>query len=407
MADRPRGPDGPAGTGVAAKECSIPPGSSETELRLIESALKLSIRKRHDSISVAEICREADLSNGVFYRYFSGKDELERRLLDDAMGRIGRAIYAAADNPHPERRLGLLAESLAGCGGIDPALLAVFHEGRYRFADCRRRIHELFQEGLSRALERKAIFPEDVFSIGSPYFCAVRRALQSVPVVESTVSAIVLRGAFPDLDFEEERVFAPPEAPPPPDGISRLSEALSSAGETLFSKKGFTATNVHDIASAAGCSVGAFYLYFPSKDSFHGQLVQRLYADLERFVSANLPEGLNRLERELRRLWLFALRVRADRNRRRLLQEAEFVSPRATDAFRESMVSSVWNSLLAEPGFDPSLDTRTTTEFLLGLAQAVGLDPEISPSDDTLRYEIASLGRLLAGGIGRPLKDAV
>ncbi len=388
------------------RKVSLPPDSSATESRLLGSALSLLARRRYDSVSVAEICREAGLSNGVFYRYFAGKEELARRLLDRAADLVRRALLAATDDPDAGRRLGGLAQSLAGCGDIDPELLAVLHEGRSLFPDFGRMLGSLHQDGLSRALGREATSPEIAFALGGPRHCAVRRALRSVPIDGSTISAIVLRGLFPGLAFDEDRVFATPEQPTAPGAAARSPRALLEAGRLLFSTQGFSATNVHEIADAAGCSVGAFYLRHASKDEFYGELARAVYADLEGFVTANLPEGLNRLERETRRLWLFAIRVRAGRGSRRLLQEAEFVTPAETDAFREDFVSTLLKHPLSEPGCDPGLDRRTVAEFLLGLAQCLGIDSDINAGEGSLRAEISMVGRLLSGGIGRSFGQA-
>jgi len=45
----------------------------KTKDRLIESALESFSERWYETVSVAEICRNANLSNGVFYRYFKDK----------------------------------------------------------------------------------------------------------------------------------------------------------------------------------------------------------------------------------------------------------------------------------------------------------------------------------------------
>lgn len=382
-------------------EASILPDSSATESRLFGSALRLMARRRYDSVSVAEICREAGLSNGVFYRYFTCKEELAKRLLDRALGMIRRSVFSATDAPEAGGRLGGLARSFSGWGDIEPELLAVLHEGLSLFPDCRQKTENLCQESLSRALGREADSPELAFALGSPRYCAIRRALRSIPIDGTTITAIVLRGLFPGLEFDEDRVFAPPENTVALGDAGSSSGALLEAGRILFSERGFSATNVHEIADAAGRSVGAFYLRYPSKDAFYSELVRAAYADLESFVSANLPEGLNRLERETRRLWLFSLRVRTGLDCRRLLQEAEFAAPAETEAFRQSYVSTTLRNLHSEPVIDAALDERTAAEFILGLAQCLGIDSASAGGSGSLSAEIAMVGRLLARGLVR------
>src|SRR3954471_8755167 len=55
---------------------------------------------------------------------------------------------------------------------------------------------------------------------------------------------------------------------------ARPDEVLDAA-LALFVEKGFSATRVEDIATAAGLSKGAVYLYFPSKEAILEGLVKR------------------------------------------------------------------------------------------------------------------------------------
>ncbi|WP_153339760.1 TetR/AcrR family transcriptional regulator [Nocardia aurantia] len=62
---------------------------------------------------------------------------------------------------------------------------------------------------------------------------------------------------------------------------------LLDAGVTLFVSKGYAATTVDDIASAAGTTRVTFYAYFPSKvDLMKALISERLNAALDRIPSA-------------------------------------------------------------------------------------------------------------------------
>jgi AcrR family transcriptional regulator len=47
---------------------------SSSEQRILDTAIDLFSRKWYGTVSIAEICRAAGLSNGVFYRYFENKE---------------------------------------------------------------------------------------------------------------------------------------------------------------------------------------------------------------------------------------------------------------------------------------------------------------------------------------------
>lgn len=73
-------------------------------------------------------------------------------------------------------------------------------------------------------------------------------------------------------------------------------EKILAAGVELFSRKGFAATNVQEIADLAGISTGLMYRHYKSKDELFRALVaqatQGLYAIAHRFQAEASPRQL-------------------------------------------------------------------------------------------------------------------
>jgi AcrR family transcriptional regulator len=57
-------------------------------------------------------------------------------------------------------------------------------------------------------------------------------------------------------------------------------DRLLAAGRQLLDRGAFEATSIADIASAAGCSVGAFYHRFADKEAFFAVLLETVLADI-------------------------------------------------------------------------------------------------------------------------------
>ena len=57
-------------------------------------------------------------------------------------------------------------------------------------------------------------------------------------------------------------------------------DRLLAAGRRLLDQGAFEATSIADIASAAGCSVGAFYHRFADKEAFFTILIETVLADI-------------------------------------------------------------------------------------------------------------------------------
>src|SRR5699024_1367085 len=55
---------------------------------------------------------------------------------------------------------------------------------------------------------------------------------------------------------------------------------LIEKGLTLFAEKGYHATSIQEIASEAGISKGAFYLYFQSKEDFVATSIDHIYTEI-------------------------------------------------------------------------------------------------------------------------------
>ncbi|MFI1462197.1 TetR/AcrR family transcriptional regulator [Nocardia carnea] len=125
--------------------------------------------------------------------------------------------------------------------------------------------------------------------------------------------------------------------------MARLREAqkemtrklLLDAGVELFVSKGYTATKVDEIASAAGTTRVTFYAYFPSKvDLMKALIAERLNAALNRIPSAEHGTTERELvavvedgSRERIRAWLAAS-----------AQRWETIRPYTTTAFEAAAV---------------------------------------------------------------------
>lgn len=78
-------------------------------------------------------------------------------------------------------------------------------------------------------------------------------------------------------------------------------DELLDAALDLFIEQGFSATRVEDIATRAGLSKGAVYLYYPSKDAILEALVRRgivpIVAAVEAMGEDSLPDPRQGIER--------------------------------------------------------------------------------------------------------------
>jgi AcrR family transcriptional regulator len=372
-------------------------GSTSTEEKLLVSAVSLFSKHWYGTVSVAAICRDAGLSNGVFYRYFKNKEVLFRRIL----GQVLEMIREAVEHPQgsdARERLRWFVEAIVAFSAEHPDLVSVFREGQYRFFEYEHRLVEVYMRGLGAALGREAGLPEYLFALGGVRFCAVRRALQAVPIEVEDLHHIIWSGLFRGMSFDAARVFGGSAVPLPVALEEGARERLLRSGKRLFGEKGYFETNIHQVTGAAGLSVGAFYTYFVSKESFYAEVIRLVSHEVRSFIARNLsPQGaapINRLERELRGLWLWIVYLSIDTYCYAIVREAEFVLPAAVKEYYGAFEEGYRRN----PEGNGDADQATAIEYLLGLAHYFGIEVAFDGSPGNARAAIEAIGRYLSGG---------
>jgi AcrR family transcriptional regulator len=372
----------------------------DTEKRLVDAALGLFAHKWYNTVSVAEICRAAGLSNGIFYKYYEGKEALFKSLLETVIEKI-RESLATAEGDSPRARLRSFTTTLIDFPEKNRELVAVFREGQYRFFDYERKLVTLYAKRLSQALGRETGLAEYLFVLGGIRFCAVRRSLHSRSVSPEAVLDIVERGIFRGMDFDPEAVFAGPVRPLALDLEAGAKERLLKAGKRLFGEKGYFETNIHEITDAAELSVGAFYSHFEGKEPFYAVLIERAGHDVRAFIQSNMGTGLNRLERELRGLWLFLVFLSIDRHCYEIVREAEFVLPSSVRDYYGAFVEGYRRNPdgNGEAAFGGGAAAETVIEYLLGIAHYFGIEVAFDSSPANSRTVVEGLGKYLVEGL--------
>ncbi|HUX38203.1 MAG TPA: TetR/AcrR family transcriptional regulator [Rectinemataceae bacterium] len=370
-----------------------------TGKKLEKAAISLFARKWYNTVSVAEICREAGLSNGIFYKYYTGKEELFRKLLETVIDNIRAALSDLGGQSVTERISAFVRATMAFSRDM-PDQVAVFREGQYRFFEYERKLEELYRNVLTQVLGRDIGEPEYLFALGGIRFCAIRSALQGIDLDEEAVIEILRSGIFGGQSFDPDRVFGGAIRPLAIELDGGARERLIQAGKRLFGEKGFFETNIHEITDAAGLSVGAFYSHFSGKETFYAELIRRAGHDVRTFISSNMGGGLNRLERELRGIWLFLVFLSIDRNCYEIVREAEFVlRDEVRDyyaAFVEGYRANVdGNGEIAARG--PRAESAVI-EYLLGIAHYSGIDVAFDGSVSNARSVLEAVGKYLQTG---------
>jgi AcrR family transcriptional regulator len=392
------------GASMIDQEREEPP----TDERLIKVAVELFSKKWYGTVSVAEICRAAGLSNGVFYRYFNNKEALFRRILERVLELIRDALEKI-DGATPRERLISLAGIIISFSSEHPELVAVFREGQYRLFEYERRLVAIYSRALASALGRRVELPEYLFAFGGLRFCAIRKAFNGSAIVLDSATRILTEGLFKGFDLDPALVFGGAATPSSLSLDEGARERLLRSGKRLFGEKGYFETNIHEVTDGAGLSVGAFYTYFGSKEEFYAEIISLVGHEVRSFIARNLafegaPRALNRLERELRGLWLWIVYLSIDKACYKIVREAEFVLPAAARDYYEAFIAGYRKNPEGNSSPGSGIDDGTAVEYLVGIAHYLGIEAAFDDSLHGARAAVEEIGRYLARGFSEYLK---
>jgi AcrR family transcriptional regulator len=368
-----------------------------TEERLIGAAIRLFSASWYGTVSVAAICREAGLSNGVYYRYFDSKEALFRRIIERVLAMI-RDVVARPAGDTPRERFDSLISAVVDFSRDHPELIAIFREGQYRLIEYERSLVAIYMQALETAVGRQVGLPEYLFCFGGARFCAIRAALHGVDIDASSLQDILRAGLFRGQGWNPTLVFGGTATPLPLSLEAGARERLLRSGKRLIAEKGFYETNIHEVTDRAGLSVGSFYSYFDSKESYLAELIGLIGHDVRRFIARNMAAAdgtpLNRLERELRGLWLWLVYLSIDKDCYPVVREGEFVVRAAVLDYYGHFAAGYRKN----PDGNGNAHEQTAIEFCLGVAHYLGIEIAFDHSPSNARTVIEALAAYFSRG---------
>jgi AcrR family transcriptional regulator len=370
-------------------------GKTVTKEKLLLSALDLFSSNWYETVSIAEICRNAGLSNGIFYKYFNNKEAIFKELLDRYLA-ISSDRLNEITEPSVEKELERFLRGMIEDSRVHRKLFTVYREGQYRFPRYEKKLREICIDYFQRLYNREVEEAEYIYLVSSVRFLSMRAVYDQLEVDNATLHSLLLNGFFTEGISSEDRIFSTNHTPltlPSHNSRNRLIEA----GIKLFGRRGYYHINVYDVAKEAGFSVGTFYLYFPSKETFLAEIVRTIGTRTRRFISVNLNTSLNRTEQEIQGMYLFYEHFKQNRSYYSIVREAEFVVNEEVTTYYDKF----------ERGYNKTLnhikseDKKLVANALMGLSHYFGIESIFSRNVDNIQSTILRIGRLLHQGMAK------
>jgi len=366
--------------------------AKDTKEKLIRSSRILFSKSWYDTVSIAEICRHADLSNGVFYRYFKSKEDLFKIIIDEFLSHFKSELEAVDGEDLPSRLHSFYTTVNRICF-THPSDVSIFREGQYRFPEYEEKLRVLYMNALQKVYGRPMDEAEYLFILSGLRFLNTRSLYDEMEFPLKTVESYILKGVFPQVEPDEPQLVesGPFDSSPSDEAKMRLIKA----GMDLFGKEGYDKVNVYDVARSAGLSVGAFYLYFPSKEDFLAIIIKHIGHSTRYYLSKKLVPTNNRLNFELEGMWNFVGYFTEYPQYYEIVREAEFVSRDWVKDYYDRFSKGYLHTLT----HIPEIERPVMANFLMGLSHYLGIEAIFYDRIGDLKTTIRKLGKYLSRGI--------
>lgn len=371
--------------------------------KIIKSSIKLFSQRWYSSVSIAEICRKAKISNGLFYHYFSNKEELIKHILDKTVNEIEN-ILQNINGKDLNEKISKLIILLSEYTMKNKNLILVFREGQYRYFEYERKLVQIYNGVLKKIFNKNIPLALYLFVFGGLRWICIRKSLYNSQISLDVAKEIILNGIYNEFDFDIEKIISLPIKFPDFSYPFDSKQKLIEAGKSLFGEFEFNEVNIHHITEKANLAIGTFYKHFSSKESFFEILVESSGKQIRHFINENIGENFNSLERELRGIFLFLNYLKFDRNCYNIVREAEFVKPEKAkdyyDGFIKGYKKNKFYSIENEKNTKFPLFSNTVIEFLLGISHYFGIEYIFDNQNIDLVNILNQLALLLKRGLG-------
>lgn len=299
---------------------------NSTKDKIISAAIDLFAELPYEKVSIAQICKNAGVSNGIIYTYFKNKIELFQYLLEEVIRRIEHYFENIEGNDIKERLESYININLE-LTKKEFKIIRIYRAGQYKFIEYEKKIKIIYINGLEKVFNRRMEIYESFFLLSGIRFINIFYTANNLECDVKFLVKILLYGFLGEFkisikNFNEMSFFLRV-----PFNSSSVKCLLLEKGTEIFMKKDFFDIKILDITKAASISSGNFYNYFSSKDEFFKEIIIRFKKQLFYFLKDNYKKEFLPNENHIMFLYLMLEYFKDSYYKDKIMREAEFIAP--------------------------------------------------------------------------------
>lgn len=295
-----------------------------TREQLIESGIKLFSSKAFEEVSISEICKTAELSNGIFYKYFENKEVFYKELLKEAITRIEAYLLNIEGDTIKERLKDLIQKNLY-LTKKEFKLIKIYRDGQYKFLEYEKEIKLVYNKALEKVYKRK-ISPYEHFFIMSPIrFINIYYTSRELTVDIDFLARVLLYGFLHksknDILSLDEGMFYLRI----PFNSSNMKCKILNVSTEMLSTQKYSSITINEITEKVGIAAGTFYLYFTNKESLLKTSINRIKKQVLYFLKDCYKPEETPLDNHIKFLYLLFEYYKDSNFKYELIREIEMI----------------------------------------------------------------------------------
>lgn len=357
-----------------------------TKEKIIEAAIELFYEIPYGEVSLLQISKNAQVSNGIIYKYFRNKEELFQHLLEIVSERVEKKLENILDDTREEKLKNYIRLNVE-MTQEEKKLIKIFREGQYKFIQYEKRIKRAYLKKLEEIFERKLDEFEIIYILGSIRFINISYNSRGMKYDIDFLVKIIFNGFTESYIENLDEIYNANLYKRIILNSDNFKHKFLEKGEKLFGLNEYHDVKIKDITEKLDCSIGLFYSFFNSKDTFLVEIVEKLKKEILFLIKDNYNEEFNTNQLYVMYLYIFIEFYKSASYKYKLLRDVEFIN---FDVYIDYLdkIEKLYIDILKKNNFSVS-ESRIIANLILGVQHYIGIEifftKEINDIDGLLK----------------------